>query len=389
MNIGARDRAALGRRALGKRRREVGVGDTPMHAVEGVERQAQQGAKSADHGDRQHTNDRRDDSDGGVLEAMPHAGPPRVNPASTSPGRAGASRAAESRSSSHGMNASGSTRTWSGRTATRNGSGLSGSNRIRSFSVVSDAHRAAGSHGFRDARDVRGDIAMVIGKGDRRRDIVSGRLRFLLESRRTRNSRHDDDPRGSRDRQRASRGLLDGDADLTNEAERLLDAKPLGHPDAGIGVAGDDERVSQRGGLLGLAEPAARQRHRPLEVRRIDHEQIHGARKLEVLEPVVQEVDRRAEVQLGDAPGQIAVRADEHAAFRQGAREHQRLVAGPREIGAQPHPVAHHRDAIVRIGSPVTAAEDRGTLAGLDQPATRSSRRAASCQCRQPTGCRR
>ena len=55
---------------------------------------------------RQHTNDGRDDCDGGVLEAMPDAGPPRVNAAVDAPGRTGASRAAESRSSSDGTNVS-------------------------------------------------------------------------------------------------------------------------------------------------------------------------------------------------------------------------------------------------------------------------------------------
>ena len=71
-----------------------------------------------------------------------------------------------------------------------------------------------------------------------------------------------------------------------------------------------------------------------------------------MLEPVVEQVDCRGEVQLGNAAGQIAVRRDEHGHVGSGTREHQRLVAGSREIGAQPHSVAHDRDAIVRIGRP-------------------------------------
>ena len=55
-----------------------------------------------------------------------------------------------------------------------------------------------------------------------------------------------------------------------------------------------------------------------------------------MLEPVVQQVNRGAEMMLGEAAGQIPVGRDHHDGAGELARQHERLVAGAREIGAKP-----------------------------------------------------
>ena len=72
-------------------------------------------------------------------------------------------------------------------------------------------------------------------------------------------------------------------------------------------------------------------RHRPiLQVVFGDEQQIDVARQLEVLKPIVEQVDGGAEPALGEPAGQIAIGADQHRHAGQRARQHQRLVAGRR-----------------------------------------------------------
>ena len=84
--------------------------------------------------------------------------------------------------------------------------------------------------------------------------------------------------------------------------------------------------------LQSLAQPAGRQRL-ILQIVLGDEQQIDVARQLEMLKPVVQQVDGRAKPAFGEPARQIAVGADQHADAGQRAGEHQRLVAGRVEIG--------------------------------------------------------
>ena len=93
----------------------------------------------------------------------------------------------------------------------------------------------------------------------------------------------------------------------------------------------------------------------------------------QVLEAVVEQVDGGAEAALGQGAGPEAIRTDEHAGAGHAARQHQRLVAGPRQIGQRPHAVADDGDAVGGIGPAVAAREDRRPLAGLDQQARQAS----------------
>ncbi len=121
-----------------------------------------------------------------------------------------------------------------------------------------------------------------------------------------------------------------------------------------------------------FAQAAARQRAIALVGGR-DDRQVDVADQPQVLEAVVEQVDGGAEAALGEGAGPEAIRTDEHAGAGDAARQHQRLVAGPGQIGQRPHAVADDGDAVGRIGPAVAAREDRRPLAGLDQQARQAS----------------
>jgi hypothetical protein len=91
--------------------------------------------------------------------------------------------------------------------------------------------------------------------------------------------------------------------------------------------------------------------------------------ELEVLEPVVEQVHRGAEMTLGEASRQVAIARAEDGDARELARQHQRLVAGTIEIGAHALGVAHDHDAVLESAAGVSAAEDRRALPHLPQQA--------------------
>ena len=88
-----------------------------------------------------------------------------------------------------------------------------------------------------------------------------------------------------------------------------------------------------------------------------------------MLKTIIQNVDGGAEALLGKRSGQVAVLADEHARARQLPGEHQRLIAGARQIGAYALRIAHDDNAIVRLLPGITTAQDRWTLPHLHQHA--------------------
>ena len=81
-----------------------------------------------------------------------------------------------------------------------------------------------------------------------------------------------------------------------------------------------------------------------------DDDDVDVAIELQVLKPVVEDVDGRAEVVLGHAARQIPIRRDQHRDARKLTREHQRLVAGARQIAANPVGIAHDDDAVLLLG---------------------------------------
>src|SRR5262249_30633525 len=89
----------------------------------------------------------------------------------------------------------------------------------------------------------------------------------------------------------------------------------------------------------------------------------------EMLEPVVQHVDRAAKAAFGEASGEVAAARDEHGHAVELARQHQRLVARPIEIRAHALRVADDDDAVLGAAAGVAATEDGGTLAGVAQRA--------------------
>ena len=123
---------------------------------------------------------------------------------------------------------------------------------------------------------------------------------------------------------------------------------------------------------------------RPLEVVARDDDDVGVAAQIEMLKPVVQHVDGAAEVLLGEAAGEVAARRDQHGDPVELPREHQRLVAGAIEIGADAVRIADDDDAVGRVAAAVAAAEDGRALAHVAQPRRDVARRAASCA-RPPT----
>ena len=111
-------------------------------------------------------------------------------------------------------------------------------------------------------------------------------------------------------------------------------------------------------------------RHRSIGKIVLRHEQqIDFTCQLEMLKPVVEQMDRGAEPALGERARQIAIGADEHGDAGKRAREHQRLVAGRVEIGDDARAVGDDRDAVARDAPRVAVREDGGPLAAVLQHA--------------------
>ena len=98
-----------------------------------------------------------------------------------------------------------------------------------------------------------------------------------------------------------------------------------------------------------------------------DDHQIDVSIELQVLEAIVEDVHRRAEVMLGEAARQEAIARREDRDARQLPRQHQRLVTGPIEIRADAVGVADDDHAVFGLPAPVAAAQDRGPLAHGEQ----------------------
>ena len=114
----------------------------------------------------------------------------------------------------------------------------------------------------------------------------------------------------------------------------------------GVIVGQDRVRRDQR--VERLTQSPARERDRPRDVLAADEDDVDIAIELQMLEPVVEHVDRGAEMVLGEAPGQIPIARREHGRPGQLTREHQRLVARAIEIAADAVRIADDDDAVLR-----------------------------------------
>ena len=97
------------------------------------------------------------------------------------------------------------------------------------------------------------------------------------------------------------------------------------------------------------------------------HQQIDVARQRKMLKPIVEDVNGRAQTAFGQAAGQKAIGADGDDDAGDGARQHQRLVAGRIDAGQHARPVGHHGHAGRRDAPAVAAREDRRPFTARDE----------------------
>ena len=154
-------------------------------------------------------------------------------------------------------------------------------------------------------------------------------------------------------------------------ANASRDLQPLGHLLRRHPFTDRHEHRVRGGGRLDRARadrPNGSVR-RSSKIRGRRHQQVHVPRELQMLEPVVEQVHRAAEPRLGQAPGQIARRRDQHGGARERLREHERLVAGVGQVRSDCRAVAHHDHAVGGLLSRVPAAQNGRPLPHLEQQA--------------------
>ena len=101
---------------------------------------------------------------------------------------------------------------------------------------------------------------------------------------------------------------------VTRNTGAMPNARPM-RSGRGVVARGDQRRVGGGRRLEPFAQPAGG--HRPiLQILFGDEQQIDVARQLEMLKPIVEQVDGGAEAPLGEPAGEIAIGADQHARRR-------------------------------------------------------------------------
>jgi len=140
-------------------------------------------------------------------------------------------------------------------------------------------------------------------------------------------------------------------AEHGRQAERTPDA--IG----GCVVAGRNQGSVGRPCRIDTFAQAARG-HRPvLQVLFGNEEQIDIAGELEMLKPVVQEMDCRAEVPLSEPAGEIPVGPDQYRHTGKRARQHQRLVTRFVQAGDDTGAVGHNRHAVLNDAASVAPGQ--------------------------------
>jgi hypothetical protein len=129
-----------------------------------------------------------------------------------------------------------------------------------------------------------------------------------------------------------------------------------------------------------LAQPAERQHSTRGDFPWTRDQDVEVSRQLQVLKPIIHDMNRGAETTFGEQAAKVAILADAHDRGLQRTCQHERLVAGTIEIGQQANAIRHDDDAIDATPAFVSSAEDCRPLSLRDQPLgdRRDQRRLAS-----------
>ena len=187
-----------------------------------------------------------------------------------------------------------------------------------------------GARGLVNAPDVRRREVMMIAKSHRA-DQVPARsrhvgketlgLRDAGDREDTRLRRHDDRVRQLRDRARGAKRAGHVKRGRESRRARATRSTALGYP-------------AETSAASAAAPAVNGSRSRPAGQRPVaqvilgDEQQIDVPRELQMLKPIVQQVDRGAELVARRGGRRGSGRADEHRHARERPRQHQRLVAG-------------------------------------------------------------
>jgi hypothetical protein len=267
---------------------------------------------------------------------------------------------------------------------------VAGGQSTASFSVVSTMAAAADRAASVMRRMSRASNRVVIAEVQGARDLPTGSGHVGHEPIRTRDAGDDEHARIGRHHDRlATAGQRARRRDGARDAKNGRDAERAPDPFRGRVIPGGDER-GIRGGRRRdpFAQPSNRQRPiREVVLRR--EQQIDVPRQLEVLKPIVEEMDGDTELAFGEDAGEVTVGANQDGNTRKGARQHQRLVASGIEIGVHRRAVRHDRDAIERAAPCVPSRQDRGPLAAVEEETRDIRHHRRLARCRRRAGCRR
>jgi len=118
----------------------------------------------------------------------------------------------------------------------------------------------------------------------------------------------------------------------------------------------------------------SRQGDRVCDVVSPDEHDLHISVELQVLKTIVQDVNCRAEMMLGEAPGEVPILTHEHADARELSREHQRFVTRSPQIASNPGGVPDDDDAFNGLLTTVATAQDRRAFPRVPQHACDAGR---------------
>jgi len=136
----------------------------------------------------------------------------------------------------------------------------------------------------------------------------------------------------------------------------------------GVRAIQADERIGCRRRVDRLAQPPAGQRARVRQILGGDENEIRVTMQIEVLKPVVQNVDGAAEMALGEASGEIPAARGKDSDTIETPRQHQRLVARAIQIRANAAGVADDDHSVCGVAPRVASAQDCGPFAARPQP---------------------
>ena len=97
-------------------------------------------------------------------------------------------------------------------------------------------------------------------------------------------------------------------------------------PIGAVAFSGSEQRIRRGGGRQRFAQPASR-KHSIGQIFLGDQQKVDISSQRQMLEPIIQQVDCRVQLSLGQPAREVAIGGHEHRDTRKRAREHQRFVA--------------------------------------------------------------